>query len=694
MIMGNDLNRIGIYISKLAPNDTYKAALEKEYHFYREVLEAFPADSALPEELISSIYSLLQRIKNYVVFGNTSNPLVPIVPYMTELIDCENDKEKIIAKAKTNPSFIANRRQKLAIFKQLLDAIDYGGERKDIRGTIDLATTEYEKSNIYASDFEQEIAKAKYFYMIRLIMDDAIDDANILAQDFETDMLLFMHLRHKDSVSHLLKESKAMLANEMYHFLNEFQDGKIHDIEFWKILAQIENPEWMLKEERKEEKNQEELENETSLEELIMDKEPATSKHSLFEVISRKRIERKFYTVVSEEHEYIHITLKHFQGFIMPKAEIKKLNHFLRKLGGSHGEHYKTITIQTFAYNKVHSYDLRDTLSIRHVIECISYYLPSSQLVLDFSYCHTTHIPQEFFENLSITKVVLPYDLQVIEDFAFHGCKELEEVIFPEKLLEIRTGAFLGCFKLKQADLSKTSLKKNGLKNRCFESCTDLEKVLFNDELQVIGEEAFRCCESLRQISLKNVSIIEPYAFLYCYHLGKVEETQNLTMIGTSAFKECKNLKHFNFPTYYDETELIIEEEAFALSGLKKMYMDCIHLSIGEGIFKNTNLKKAEIHSTITSLPESTFEGCSELEEVILPANLETLEEGCFKECISLKVIDLPKSLKRINRDSFRDCEEIEMIHFSGQLEYVGDNAFCGCDALDLKKLNFMTPID
>ena len=78
MTIDNDLDRIAIYISKLDPHDSYKEPLESEYKLYRDILESIPADESPPDRLVSSIYSLHQRMKNYVVFGTTNNPLNPI----------------------------------------------------------------------------------------------------------------------------------------------------------------------------------------------------------------------------------------------------------------------------------------------------------------------------------------------------------------------------------------------------------------------------------------------------------------------------------------------------------------------------------------------------------------------------------------------------------------------------------------
>ncbi len=52
----------------------------------------------------------------------------------------------------------------------------------------------------------------------------------------------------------------------------------------------------------------------------------------------------------------------------------------------------------------------------------------------------------------------------------------------------------------------------------------------------------------------------------------------------------------------------------------------------------------------------NAFDGCYELERVVLPKKLTTLEKETFRNCYSLRKIALPKSLRTIKAGTFESC--------------------------------------
>ncbi|MDE6289315.1 MAG: leucine-rich repeat domain-containing protein, partial [Ureaplasma sp.] len=69
--------------------------------------------------------------------------------------------------------------------------------------------------------------------------------------------------------------------------------------------------------------------------------------------------------------------------------------------------------------------------------------------------------------------------------------------------------------------------------------------------------------------------------------------------------------------------------------------------SIASGLFKNnTNIKSFDMSRTkITSIGESTFQGCSNLKDIILPNTLTKVYSYAFLNCVNLNSFTLPKSI-------------------------------------------------
>lgn len=684
MSLDNDLDRIAIYISKLDPHDSFKEALENEYRLYRDILESVPVDVNPPDRLPNSIYSLLLRLKNYVVFGISNNPLVPVAHSIVKPITLE-EKDELLREVKTNSSFVSTRKQKNEILKGYLNNINYDGSIDEIRSTIFLVVSEYRKCNIYCNDLEQEIAKAKYFYIIRLISDGLYDEAESAIQDYDSDMLLFVHIHHKDTVNSLLRKGKANLASELYLFLNEYEENKINDIEFWKVLAQIEKPDLELKEESKDD---EEEKTEIVIKEF---EEEPKKKRRFVNLFKKESFERETFSITVLPNDYVRITLKLFPSFNMVEKEYKKLKAYLDKINHFFGRDFNEVLIKVENYQKPNSFNLNNPVHINRILkEIFNHFnnnVVSYKKILDLSsYSFGQTIPEECFEDTGIKTVILPECLREIGKKAFYNCELLKEVIISPKsfIRYIGDEAFKCCRALESFDLSSTNLdKEKGLGRECFFGCYNLKEVELGYYVEAIPDGCFYDCSSLSTINIKCIEEVGEEAFYNCTRLERVEDTTLLRKIRKKAFFGCKNLKFFSFPMVCGEDEeLLIEDSAFEEAGLKKIYIDAEKLILGEKVFRESRVVKVTIYSSINSIPYETFYMCNELEEIRLPDYLESIDEKCFFDCTSLKKIKLPKTLKRIGRECFKGCYSLKEINVPEKFEILGNDAFDDCVSL------------
>jgi len=127
---------------------------------------------------------------------------------------------------------------------------------------------------------------------------------------------------------------------------------------------------------------------------------------------------------------------------------------------------------------------------------------------------------REYYENLSIRKIVFPSSLKIIGEEAFAGCHNLEEIVLPLGVKEIKPGAF-------------------------FENI-NLKKVVLNDGIEIIGDGAFLSCSKLESINIpESVKTINEMCF-YGTNLSYIDIPLSVNKIGDQAFWDCENLKEVN----------------------------------------------------------------------------------------------------------------------------------------------------
>lgn len=124
-------------------------------------------------------------------------------------------------------------------------------------------------------------------------------------------------------------------------------------------------------------------------------------------------------------------------------------------------------------------------------------------------------IRHKAFSYANIKKVIFPDTMQSIENEAFYGCAELEEIDFGHGITRIGKNG-------NQSIFSGCALKKitfppqiKGIGISAFSSCCELEEVIFNEGLETIQRGAFRGCPRLTEIHLPtSIKKVGPEAFL------------------------------------------------------------------------------------------------------------------------------------------------------------------------------------
>ncbi len=129
----------------------------------------------------------------------------------------------------------------------------------------------------------------------------------------------------------------------------------------------------------------------------------------------------------------------------------------------------------------------------------------------------------------------------------FTGCEHLKEVILPENLESINDKTFGDC-----KELTEITVTAKIIGNSAFSGLSNLKKVTFTENVESIGNNAFSGCIGLDEIVFpRNVTEIGKEAFLNCSSLTNITIPENVTAVGSGAFLGCSGLK-YNVPISVD----------------------------------------------------------------------------------------------------------------------------------------------
>lgn len=218
-----------------------------------------------------------------------------------------------------------------------------------------------------------------------------------------------------------------------------------------------------------------------------------------------------------------------------------------------------------------------------------------------------------------------------------------------------------------------------------------LNSVSIPSSVTTISNFAFQGCKSLTSIKLSDsVTTIEEKSFSDCTALTTIDFPLSLTSIGTGAFTNCTGLTTITIPQSVSKMGINPFQNC---SNISKMVVesdnpnfnsdnDCnaiIRTSTHQLIAGCVNTK---IASSITSIEDYAFYGCTDLSTIEIPNSVKHIGEYAFYKCSALSSLELPNSVTSIGDWAFYNCSKIPSLVIPCSVDSIGSYSFRNCSGL------------
>ena len=300
-----------------------------------------------------------------------------------------------------------------------------------------------------------------------------------------------------------------------------------------------------------------------------------------------------------------------------------------------------------------------------------------------------TSIGASAFDNCTgLTAINIPAGVTSIGVSAFSGCEKLASISFaantPLKSTNIGDYAFQDCINLKTLKISGSgAMTDYNLNNQPWKDLkSQITTVTIESGVTSIGDYAFYNCANLASVTIPaTVTSIGDYAFSRCTNLTAITIPAGVESIGTAAFNGCINLTAFNVA---EENTNYSSEDGVLFNKTKTTIV-----SYPAGKTATTY----EIPTTVTSIGNGAFVGCSNLTSVNIPANVTSIGEAAFMGCSNLTSVNIPANVTAIGEAAFMGCSNLASVTVYAPACTLGPSAFDLC-AVALKIYVFNEKVD
>lgn len=275
--------------------------------------------------------------------------------------------------------------------------------------------------------------------------------------------------------------------------------------------------------------------------------------------------------------------------------------------------------------------------------------------------------------------------LRTIGKNAFKGCTSVEEVTIPKGILTVSNSAFEGC-----SGLTDVTIAAKTINAKAFAECKNLKAVKMEEGVTTIQGMAF----ANTQISA--VTIPSTLTTAGTTKEGTIEKGPFAgTMIATVNGQTEDSTEAQEGATILPETKKIPDNLFLGCTSIIDVQIPETVTEIGQKAFKDAssvenvtfavNTETGKVKG-VEKIGISAFDGCSSLQELVLPETVTEVLQGAFANEGALVKADMSRtaSLKKWDKESFKgDTALAEVIlPTAGGITAIPDGAFAGCTTL------------
>ena len=308
-------------------------------------------------------------------------------------------------------------------------------------------------------------------------------------------------------------------------------------------------------------------------------------------------------------------------------------------------------------------------------------YLGTVDKWLEFNFKNFESNPTYYAKDLYINDKLLT-DVKItsadsIKDYAFYNCQSIKSVEIGESVTKIGDCPFYGCSGIttifwsskNYQDFSKYS------ESPFYDIRSNIISFTFSEEVEHIP--AYLCYEmnNLKEITIPNtVTSIGYDAFSGCSGLTSVTIGENVTSIHDDAFDDCynitsviwnaKNCNDFDYD-FYNETLFYS-----CSSGLTSFSFGEKVEHVPANLCRNmSELKEITIPSSVLSIGDEAFFGCSGLSNVTISNSVTSIGSDAFYHCSGLTSLTIGNSVSSIGHEAFSNCNNLEKVTYNSTVE-------------------------
>ena len=345
--------------------------------------------------------------------------------------------------------------------------------------------------------------------------------------------------------------------------------------------------------------------------------------------------------------------------------------------------------------------------------------IPESVTHDDVTYSVTSLGESCFYYCTSLTSITIPSSVTSLEDYCFSG-SSLTSIDIPSSMTSLGDGCFSACRAIISIDIPSSV---TSLGDYCFDGCKSLTSIDIPSSVTSLGDGCFYGCTSLTSVTIpSSVTSLGGYCFSYCLALTSVTIPSSVTSLGNYCFCDCSALTSIivdeNNPVYdsRENCNAIIETESNTMiAGCASTVIPSSVTSLEDYCFSGSSLTSIDIPSSMTSLGDGCFSACSSLTSIIvdennpvydsrencnaiiesasnnmiygckntiIPSSVTSLGDRCFSGCSSLTSVDIPSSVTSLGERSFESCTSLTSIDIPYSVISLERYCFSGCSSL------------